>query len=132
MLQNKMNNERGKVFKVALHLLDQSNWLGGYGFGYIERFFATYTDKIIGLGGKVGMIFNSYLDVWISVGLLGVVYHLSLLWLAWDRRSLVTMAIPFYWFVMLNTNPMSQSEYYFIFLGISYGYIRYLNKKELK
>jgi len=130
MIKNKMQNERGKVVLVVLHLLEQSNWQGAYGFGFVERFFSTYTDAIVGLGGQVGMIFNSYLDVWISVGFLGVIYHLSLLWNAWDRRSLVTMALPMYWFVMLNTNPTSQSEYYFIFLGLCYGYIRNLNMRK--
>lgn len=132
IIQDKMNNERGKALIVALDLLKKSDWIGAYGFGFIERFFTTFTDTILGLGAGSGMIFDTYLDLWISVGFLGILYHLSLLWLAWDKRSLITMVIPIYWFLVLNVNPQGQSQYYFIFLGICYGYIRHLNTKREK
>ena len=132
MIENKLHNERGKALLIALKLLSNSNWLGCYGFGYVQDYFSTYIGHVIGLNSNVGMIFNSYLDVWISVGILGVIYHLSLLYFGWNVRSLFTIAIPIYWFVTANTNPMSGSIYYFIFLGIAAGYSSYLkHKKEM-
>lgn len=130
MIEYKLHNERGEALLIALKLLSNSDWLGSYGFGYIQHYFSTYTGHIVGLGGNVGMIFNSYLNVWISVGILGVIYHLLLLYFGWSLRSLVTITIPVYWFVVANTNPMSQSEYYFIFLGIAAGYITQMRKGE--
>ena len=69
MLKIKMNEERGKAFFAAMDLLRNSDWLGAYGFGFIEQYFETYTDYIIGLGTNTGMIFNSYIDMWIAVGI---------------------------------------------------------------
>ena len=131
MIEDKLHNERGKVLLVALKLLSNSDWMGAYGFGYVQHYFSTYTDSIVGLGGNVGMIFNSYLDVWISVGILGVIYHLSLLYFAWSLRSLFTIVVPVYWFVVVNTNPMNQSEYYFIFLGMAAGYATQMKRREI-
>ena len=76
------------------------------------------------------MIFNSYLDVWISVGILGVLFHFLLLNFSFSRTHLVTMILPIYWFIAANTNPTIGDEYYYLFLGISYGFIIKHKKEE--
>lgn len=123
MLEEKLNDERGKAYLVAIRLIENSDWFGGYGFGFIQQYFSVYTDEIIGLDENSGMIFNSYLDVWISVGILGVLFHFLLLKFAFSRTHLLTMIIPIYWFIAANTNPTIGDEYYYLFLGISYGLI---------
>jgi O-antigen ligase len=130
MLEEKLNDERGKAYLVAIELLKNSDWLGGYGFGFIQQYFSVYTDEIIGLGSDSGMLFNSYLDIWISAGIVGLVYHLLLLNFAISRTHLFTLVIPIYWFISANTNPTIGDEYYYLFLGISYGFV-VKNKKDL-
>ena len=123
MLEEKLNDERGKAYLVAIRLIENSDWFGGYGFGFIQQYFSVYTDEIIGLDENSGMIFNSYLDVWISVGILGVLFHFLLLKFAFSRTHFLRMILPIYWFIAANTNPTIGDEYYYLFLGISYGLI---------
>lgn len=123
MLEEKLNDERGKAYLVAVNLLSNSDWLGGYGFGFIQQYFSVYTDEIIGLNEDSGMLFNSYLDAWISVGIFGVLFHFLLLYFAFSRTHLLTMILPIYWFIAANTNPAIGDEFYYLFLGISYGFI---------
>ena len=130
MLEEKLNDERGKAYLVAINLLSNSDWLGGYGFGFIQQYFSVYTDEIIGLNEDSGMLFNSYLDVWISVGIFGVLFHFLLLNFSFSRTHLVTMILPIYWFIAANTNPTIGDEYYYLFLGISYGFIIKHKKEE--
>jgi hypothetical protein len=130
MLEEKLNDERGKAYLVAIELLKNSDWFGGYGFGFIQQYFSVYTDEIIGLDSDSGMLFNSYLDIWISAGILGLLYHLLLLNFAISRTHLFTLVIPIYWFISANTNPTIGDEYYYLFLGISYGFV-IKNKRDL-
>ena len=130
MLEEKLNDERGKAYLVAVNLLSNSDWLGGYGFGFIQQYFSVYTDEIIGLNEDSGMLFNSYLDVWISVGIFGVLFHFLLLNFAFSRTHLLTMILPLYWFIAANTNPTIGDEFYYWFLGISYGFIIKHKKEE--
>ena len=123
MLEEKLNDERGKAYLVAVNLLSNSDWLGGYAFGFIQQYFSVYTDEIIGLNEDSGMLFNSYLDAWISVGIFGVLFHFLLLYFAFSRTHLLTMILPIYWFIAANTNPTIGDEFYYLFLGISYGFI---------
>jgi hypothetical protein len=123
MLEEKLNDERGKAYLVAINLLKNSDWMGGYGFGFIEQYFSVYTDEIIGLGEGSGMLFNSYLDIWISVGIFGLLFHMLLLNFSFSRTHLLTMILPLYCFIAANTNPTIGDEYYYLFLGISYGFI---------
>ena len=74
------------------------------------------------------MLFNSYLDVWISVGIIGLLYHLILLKMSFSTTHLFTLIIPIYWFIFCNTNPSMGVEEYYLFLGIAYGLT--LNKKK--
>ena len=123
MLEEKLNEERGKAFLATIRLLENSDWLGAYGFGFVQQYFSIYTDEIIGLDENSGMIFNSYLDIWISAGIMGVLYHFLLLHFSFSRIQLFTLIIPIYWFISANTNPTTGDEYYYLFLGISYGFI---------
>ena len=130
MIQLKLESERGKAFFIALDLLGNSDWIGGYGFGYVQYFFSRFPDGVIGLGDWVGMIFNSYLDVWISAGIIGLLFHLTLLRISYKTMTLLSMALPIYLFLFANTNPVIGSEYYYLFLGISYGWAQYQTTKE--
>ena len=132
MLEEKLNDERGKAYLVAITLLQNSDWFGGYGLGFIQQYFSVFTDEIIGLDENSGMIFNSYLDVWISVGILGIIFHFLILNISFSRTHLLTMILPLYWFIAANTNPAIGDEYYYLFLGISYGFIIKLKKEERK
>ncbi len=129
MLKYKMEAERGKAFKVGLELLSNSNWLGGYGFGFIQSYFTTFHDKVIGLGSGTNMLFNSYLDVWISAGILGLLYHITLVLMSFNPKYYFTTIIPLYLFISANISPYIGSEYYWLFLGISFG-IAHLYKGE--
>jgi len=129
MIEEKLNDERGKAFLAAITLLQNSDWLGSYGFGFIQQYFSVYTDEIIGLDADSSMIFNSYLDVWISVGLIGLLYHIILLKMSFSISHLFTLIIPVYWFIFSNTNPTMGVEEYYLFLGIAYG-LTLNNKKE--
>jgi|GEM_PF-2694861 len=130
MIEEKLKDERGKAFLAAIALLKNSDWLGNYGFGFIQQYFSVYTDDIIGLDADSSMLFNSYLDIWISVGILGLIYHLILLKISFSSTHLFTLIMPLYWFIFSNTNPAMGIEEYYLFLGISYGLI--LKSKQKK
>lgn len=121
MLEEKLQNERGKAFVIAMHLLEKSGWLGGYGFGFVEAYFTLFPQGVIGLGEGTGMIFNSYLDIWLSASLVGLAFHLLLLYFSFSSRYYVTMAGVVLLFVYANFNPAIGDEYYYIFMGLSYG-----------
>ena len=123
MLAEKMQHERGKAFMIVMDLLGRTHWIGGYGFGFVEAYFTLFPQGVIGLGPGSGMIFNSYLDIWLSVTILGLIFHLLLLWFSSSSRYYVTMAIPILLFVYANFNPSIGDEYYYLFLGMSYGIV---------
>ncbi len=122
MIAEKLQHERGKAFIVAIDLLSKSNWLGGYGWGFIEAYFSTHSLDIIGLGEGISMIFNSYLNEWISVGILGLLFHLTLVVLAFSNKYLFTTVVPLYLFIEANFHPVVGAEDYYIYLGLSYGF----------
>lgn len=132
ILKVKIEEERGLAFAYAMELLKDSDWLGMYGFGFIEYYFESLFVRVIGLGSGTALLFNSYLDVWISVGLMGLLYHFLLLGSAFSTKYLVTMILPVYMFVMSNFNPIATDEIYFIYLGILYSFTqgKYLNKNR--
>ena len=117
MLQHKWESERGAVLGASLDLIAQEPWLG-LGFGAVE--IAT-ADTGIGTGEGTGMIFNSYLDMWISVGVLGFLYSLWILFTAYGRQSFPSQIIVVYLFIAANLNPIAQNEEYFIFLGFAWA-----------
>ncbi len=124
LLQVKIEEERGLAFVYAIQLLKDSSWLGMYGFGFVEYYFGSLFVHVLGLGGGSASIFNSYLDIWISVGLVGLLYYLLLLKSAFSFRYLVTMILPIFMFIMSNFNPFAASEFYFIFLGMLFSIAR--------
>ena len=130
-IRGKMESERGKAFHEAVSLISQ-NWVNGYGFGFVEVYFNTHQKDILGLGGNVGMIFNSYLDAWISVGVLGVLFHIILLLLAFSPRYTLTFVIPIYLFALANVHPLIGGENYYLFLGLSYGFKKYMENREIE
>jgi len=108
-----------------MKLLDESSYLGGYGFGYIEYYFSHLQTSIIGLGKGVGMVFNSFLDVWVSAGLIGLFFHLFMYVLSFSKEHFLCIVVPMTLFVYNNFNPFIGYEYHFVFLGLSYGLKRY-------
>lgn len=132
MIETKLQHERGKALITALNLLSDSNWLGGYGWGFVESYFNTHNIDILGLGGDVGMMFNSYLNEWISVGILGLIFHIVLLILAFSNRYLFTSIVPIYLFVSANVHPIVGGETYYLFLGLSYGFKKYMENREIE
>ena len=123
MLEHKWQSERGAAFRTAIDLIAEDPWLGK-GFGFVEAYFGTHDEKVIGLGEDVGNIFNSFLDMWLAVGVLGLVFSLGLVALCFDRRSLVAVMVVSYLFVWANLNPVANSEYYYFFLGLCYAAAR--------
>jgi len=120
MLENKWQNERGAALRLTWDLIGDAPVLG-HGFGFVEAYFGTYPTDIIGLGSGVAQIFNSYLDLWLSEGLVGFVYALGLLAAVLSTRSLVSVMVVAYLFVFANFNPVAQHEYYHLFLGLALG-----------
>ncbi len=133
LMKVKIEEERGLAFTYAIELLKDSNWLGMYGFGFIEYYFSSLFVTILGLGEGSASIFNSYLDIWISMGLVGLLYHILLLKFSYSSKYITTMILPVYIFVMSSFNPLAGNEYYYLFLGILYSiasgkYIEYNEK----
>lgn len=121
MLHNKWQNERGAALRTTLGLIPQAP-LFGHGFGFVQAYFTTHPADIVGLGAGVADIFNSYLDIWLTSGLIGVAYALGLIWVSFNRRSLISLLLVTYLFICANFNPEMQSEYYYIFLGIAFAF----------
>ena len=121
MLAEKLQHERGKAFMITTDLLAKTNWIGGYGFGFVEAYFTLFPQGVIGLGEGTGMIFNSYLDVWLSASIVGLIFHLMIVYFSSSSRYFVTMVVPMFFFVYANFNPAIGDEYYYIFMGMSYG-----------
>ncbi len=126
LIRVKMEQERGKALLIILDLLRKSDWIGGYGFGFVEYYFGVTPVDVIGLGKGVSMVFNSFLDIWLSVSIFGVLFMLALLFFSFSTLSFFTMAIPIYFFVFANFNPVAASEEFFLFLGLSYGFTQRL------
>ncbi len=123
MLEHKWQSERGAALRTSIDLIAEDPWLGK-GFGFVAAYFGTHEEKVIGLGEDVGNIFNSFLDMWLAVGVLGLVFSLGLVVLCFDRRSLVAVLVVSYLFVWVNLNPVATSEYYYFFLGLCYAAVR--------
>jgi len=121
MFQEKLETERGKAFKITMKLLEKSDYIGGYGFGFVESYFSKSREEVLGLGEGVSMIFNSYLDAWLSGSFVNLFFQLSLLFISFSTKFLLSMLIPVFLFIGANLNPLYGDEYYYLFLGLSYG-----------
>jgi len=126
----KLTHERGKAFEYAMNFLEQTNYIGGYGFGFIEGYFTTYKMDIIGLGEGVGMIFNSYFDIWLSVTLFGLIYYITIQYYSFSSKSFFTIVVPLYMLIFINFNPVGATEEFFLFSGISSGLAARLSKED--
>ncbi|MDN5870840.1 MAG: O-antigen ligase family protein [Nitrococcus sp.] len=119
MLEYKWEAERGAALRSALSLIADDPILGK-GFGFVEYYFSTRETDVLGLGEGSAIIFNSYLDIWVSVGILGPIYLVFLTGLSFSRYSIVSILLVTYLFVRANLNPLAQTEYYYIFLGLCF------------
>ncbi len=130
ILEEKIHTERGKALIATLKLLEKSHWIGGYGFGFVESYFSKSREEILGLGEGVSMIFNSYLDAWLSGSFINLIFHLSVLFISFSTDFLISSFIPVFLFIGANLNPLYGDEYYYLFLGMSFGAKIFLKKKE--
>ncbi len=130
LLQEKMERERGKVFTIVMDMLKNSNYFGGYGFGFVESYFGTYDMDVIGLGKGTGMVFNSYLDIWLSASIIGLLFHLILIFMSMSNKSYFSMVVPLYCMIYANFNPAIGCLYYYIFLGLSYSIASNISKNK--
>ncbi len=126
ILEEKIKTERGKAFLKVVELLEKSNWIGGYGYGFVEAHFSKSRDEILGLGEGVSMVFNSYLDAWLQGSILNLFFQLSLILISFSTKHFFSMFIPVFLFIGGNFNPLYGDEYYYLFLGMSYGIKKYL------
>jgi len=129
MLEHKWQSERGAALRTSIDLIAEDPWLGK-GFGCVAAYFGTHEENIIGLGEDTGEIFNSFLDVWLAVGVLGLVFSLGLVTLCFDRHSLVAVLVVSYLFVWANLSQGGTSEYYYFFLGLCYAAARSCRAKR--
>lgn len=131
MLEEKMKTERGKAFWAVVELLEKSHWLGGYGYGFVEAHFSKSRQEILGLGEGVSMVFNSYLDAWLAGSIVNLFFQLSLLFISFSFKYFPTMFIPLFIFIGANLNPLYGDEYYYLFLGISFGFKKFYHQLEI-
>lgn len=129
MLRLKWRTGRGAALRASWALIVQQPWFG-HGFGYVEAYFGSHAMSITGLGAGVAHIFNSYLDLWLTVGLPGLIYGLALVWAAFDRRVLFSTFVVAFLFVSANINPVAQHEYYYLFLGSAFAMSRWYGGKQ--
>jgi len=131
MILEKLEKERGKAFLIIMDLLKDSYMLGGYGFGFVEAYFTLKPQEILGLGEGSGMVFNSYLDIWLSVSIFGLIFHLGLIYISSDSRYFITLVLPLYCFIFANFNPAIGDEFYYLFLGVSFGIAKELTNRKV-
>jgi O-antigen ligase len=124
LLELKWETERGAALRAAAGLIAKHPWLG-HGFGYVEAYFGTRAIGVVGLGSGVAQRFDSYIDLWVAVGLPGLIYALALVWAIFDRRVLFPTFVVAFLFVSANINPVAQHEYYYLFLGGAYALSRW-------
>jgi hypothetical protein len=107
----RLEEERGAALWASFDLLYRNMW--GYGFGFVESYFANLPTGIKGLGEGVNAIFCSPLDLMLIAGPFGLMF-----WLvffcgiglgAW--RQLAPVAV---WSLL---NPLHQSEIAYFFIG---------------
>jgi hypothetical protein len=132
IIQEKLEKERGKVFLIIVDMLKDTYFFGGYGFGFIEAYFTLVPQGVIGLGKGSAMIFNSYLDIWISASIFGLIFHLGLVYISINNRYLVTIVIPLFYFIFANFNPAIGDESYYLFLGLSLSITTALTNRRKK
>ncbi len=128
ILKDKIENERGAQYTEAWNLIAESQYYGGYGFGFVESYFAN--SNILGVGEGSSSINNIFLDIWLQGSFFAVIYLLILFFISSSNKVFLTMLLPLYFFIFGLTNPIISSDF-FIFMGVSYGVVNYLNEKKV-
>lgn len=123
MLIHKWESERGAALEAAVQAILQSPWIGT-GLGSMAGYFVPRHPEIVGIGPETGQLFNSLLDLWLSVGILGPIFLIVLLRVCFSRYSFPSVVIPPYLLCWMMLNPIAQSEYFYLLLGLSLGYAR--------
>ncbi len=126
IIQYKWEAERGAAFRHTLLLLQNSNWFGGYGWGFVESYFTNHNIPIHGLGEGNNALFSSLLDAWLTVGLFGLFFQLLLLKMAFSTKHLLTILIPTFFLIDGFINNTYGNEFYYFYLGICYGFKKYI------
>ncbi|WP_297353552.1 hypothetical protein [Paraburkholderia sp.] len=118
-LNVRLEQERGLAFMMSIALVVK-DWTG-YGFGFVESYFASSPVSVIGLGAGTNSIFCAPLDLMLIAGVPGVI-----LWLVFfcgaghGWRTMLCLAPVAAWSLV---NPMHQSEMVYLFCGylVSWG-----------
>jgi hypothetical protein len=119
MLRVRLEEERGLAFVISIGLVAK-DWLG-YGFGFVEGYFATSAISVKGLGAGTNSVFCSPLDFMLIAGVPGVMVWLVFfcgVGLGW--RTMLCLSPIAAWSLI---NPMHQSEMVYLFCGylVSWG-----------
>lgn len=117
LLRVRLENERGLAFTQSMKLLEE-NWLG-YGFGFVEIYFAKLWFGIQGLGLGSNSVFSSPLDLMLIAGIPGLLFW-GVFFAGIGLRSMAVLAPIATWSL---TNPLHQSEVVYLFMGflVSWG-----------
>jgi hypothetical protein len=123
MLRHKWEAERGAALMASIETISQEPWTG-MGFGSVAGYFVPRHYGIIGVSQEMGQLFNSFLDLWMSVGVLGPLFLVVMLWASFSRHSFPAVVVAPYLLVWMMLNPVAQLEYFYFFVGVSFGYAR--------
>lgn len=111
-IQIRLETERGLAFEYASNLLKGN--IFGYGFGFVEFYFAYVAPYVMGLGIGNNAIFCTPLDFMLIAGLVGLafwlVFFFGLTLQSW------TYLLPIA--ALSLVNPLHGSELVYLFLGI--------------
>ncbi|HTI17904.1 MAG TPA: hypothetical protein VL598_09590 [Trinickia sp.] len=124
VLSTRLQEERGFALVTSIGLLDR-NWLG-YGFGFVEGYFAQAAFFIRGLGVGANSIFCAPLDFMLIAGIPGLLAWLMYFCgfgLGW---SVIGCVAPIAAWSL--TNPMHQNETVWFYLGYLVSYGRYMQR----
>ncbi|ANB75642.1 hypothetical protein AYM40_25205 [Paraburkholderia phytofirmans OLGA172] len=119
LLRVRLEEERGLAFVTSIALVTK-DWLG-YGFGFVESYFATSPITVKGLGEGTNSVFCAPLDLMLIAGIPGVIAWLVFFCgLGHGWRTMLCLAPLAAWSVV---NPMHQSEMAYLFAGylVSWG-----------
>lgn len=111
LLRTRLENERGLAFTQSVKLLEK-NWLG-YGFGFVEAYFADLWFAVQGLGLGSNSVFSSPLDLMLIAGIPGLVFW-GVFFAGMGLRSMALLAPIAAWSLI---NPLHQSELVYLFMG---------------
>lgn len=127
-MQFKMEHERGAQFAVAWDLIEQSNYFGGYGYGFVEVYFEGL--DILGVGAGSGSINNTVLNMWLQGSIIAVVYLSVLFYLGFNKRLFLTISTPLFFFFSGLTNPVTAEEFH-LFLGLAYSFSSFVDDDKV-